>query len=244
MKKPSSKLVTSLACAFALALSHQASATVYFNNISSFGGGDFNAFSVSGSTITYNGANAGPANGLFDSGFGNLSASISNTTNGVYYFGATFLGDGTAATGIGFAYPNWGNTPTFGLVGNNHNLGDLYDGAYVAGTPVTMIGRLTVNGATSQGTIDVWLNPVLSSAPVGGEWRTTTFDITQDITMAYINGNMGGIASASNIIISDSWTDIENTFSAIPEPTTVASLMGLVALGAAFIARRRRRVAA
>lgn len=237
--------LSAVTCGLTLASVATSLATSYFSETfdsnQPFGGGDSSAFTNTGGVLQYNGATAGASNGLFDSGYANLTSTISSTTNGTYYFGGKFTGDGTAAIALGFAYGSYGNTNTMGLVGSNINLGANYSG-YTAGTTHTMIGKLTINGAGTD-TMELWVDPVMTSAPTSGALQSTSLDITADLVMAYVNGNNGGIASIDDMIISDNWSDVQSMLAPIPEPSTYALIAGLATLGLVAV-RRRRKLAA
>lgn len=114
-----------------------------------------------------------------------------------------------------------------------------------AGNTYVFLSRTTLGSGTSptDSTIDFWLNPTLGSVATLG---TPDFSTGADSKIGRDSGAytdlifaLGGspFARVDEIRFG---TDLSDVASVIPEPSTYAMLGGLLALGAAFLRRRRR----
>jgi hypothetical protein len=119
--------------------------------------------------------------------------------------------------------------------------------------PLLVVGRLTLNTSGTKDTLDVWVNPDVTSASVynaavgAGEavQSSTDFDTASAGVTAPGVQSVGVLAYAGghldNVIFSDdpnAYTEVTG-FAAVPEPSS-AALLG-IAIGAAALMRRGRK---
>jgi hypothetical protein len=111
-----------------------------------------------------------------------------------------------------------------------------------AGTQL-VVGKLWKDGTSNYNTLDLWLNP---TSDVEGSAGGTTIQIVRDMGASfvdsfYLRGDGTGIGASAtiemdNILLGATFSDVVP----VPEPSTYAALLGLLALGAVMVRRRIR----
>ena len=208
----------------------------YFNYSTTFSDGTTTASStVMGQTVLINTTNPGTFLTASPQGFTTGANALVGTSVSLFTLDPTSSGANAAPNSGGFAITDTNYTYTFTL----QRVSDT-NGTSNIGAPVTFSGGGTITGGLDASTDTVNIGPgprvgggVPSGVPIsfvaGGENFNVVFDSRRNPGIPGIGLPTGGVTFFV-------------TSSAVPEPGSVAMMIGMAVSGSAFVLRRRRAV--
>jgi hypothetical protein len=102
-----------------------------------------------------------------------------------------------------------------------------------------VVGKLWKNAATNYNTLDLWLNP--TSTTEGASDLTITRDMgVSFVDSFYLRGDASGIGASASVEMDSIVLGTSFDAVVVPEPSTYAALLGLLALGTVMVRRRMR----
>lgn len=197
-----------------------------------------NYLALSGSSVPSPKMNRWIANSVTLTGSTYVGLDFNITASGNADPSELFLGfNANAATNsspwsayVAIKYPNNG-VDTIGIEGTGSG-GVIADASVVLNTDLVLGALFSVDGSNIVNGISVWINPTLGgdglpTNPANQSWSITgTYDLTAQNLFKLRAQNMPTTIDNISII-------------AVPEPSTYAAILGLLALG--FVAWRRRK---